>query len=59
MLFIPLLFPHLEIKSGYITGGVNEASFLIDRKGVFYVQISKICGVYPGFIPAPIECVSS
>ena len=51
--------PRLGMKQDRIPGRLNSSSVLIERQGTYYGQCSEICGVYHGFIPIVIECVSS
>nr|NP_043726.1 cytochrome oxidase subunit 2 [Allomyces macrogynus]AAC49227.1 cytochrome oxidase subunit 2 [Allomyces macrogynus] len=50
--------PSLGIKIDAIPGRINQASFLIDREGVYYGQCSELCGANHGFMPIAIEAVS-
>lgn len=50
--------PSLGVKIDTIPGRLNQTSFLIKREGVYYGQCSELCGVYHGFMPIVIECVS-
>lgn len=40
--------PSLGMKLDCTPGRLNQASFLIDRTGIFYGQCSEICGVWHG-----------
>ena len=50
--------PSLGLKIDCTPGRLNQTSVLIEREGVYYGQCSEICGVYHGFMPIAIECVS-
>lgn len=50
--------PGLGLKIDACPGRLNQTSVLIEREGTYYGQCSEICGVYHGFIPIQIECVS-
>lgn len=50
--------PALGLKVDCTPGRLNQTSVLIEREGVYYGQCSEICGVYHGFMPIAIECVS-
>jgi cytochrome c oxidase subunit 2 len=50
--------PSLGIKIDACPGRLNEVEFLIYREGIFFGQCSEICGIYHGFMPIVIECLS-
>lgn len=50
--------PSLGLKIDCTPGRLNQTSVLIEREGLYYGQCSEICGVYHGFMPIAIECVS-
>jgi cytochrome c oxidase subunit 2 len=50
--------PALGLKIDCTPGRLNQTSVLIEREGVYYGQCSEICGVYHGFMPIAVECVS-
>jgi cytochrome c oxidase subunit II len=41
-----------------VPGRINEASFLIEKPGVYYGQCGNICGARHGFMPIAVEAVS-
>lgn len=41
-----------------VPGRINEASFLIEKPGVYYGQCNNICGARHGFMPIAVEAVS-
>nr|YP_009468674.1 cytochrome c oxidase subunit II [Atergatis integerrimus]AVA09733.1 cytochrome c oxidase subunit 2 [Atergatis integerrimus]AVE15424.1 cytochrome c oxidase subunit II [Atergatis integerrimus] len=51
--------PALGIKADAIPGRLNQASFLINRPGLFFGQCSEICGANHSFMPIVIESVST
>ena len=51
--------PSLGVKADAIPGRLNQLSFIIARRGVWYGQCSEICGANHSFIPIVIEGVSS
>jgi len=51
--------PSLGVKIDAMPGRLNEASFSINRPGVFYGQCSELCGVLHGFMPIVIEAVDN
>jgi len=50
--------PSLGLKIDAIPGRLNQTSMLIQREGVYYGQCSELCGVWHGFMPIVVECVS-
>nr|YP_009045914.2 cytochrome c oxidase subunit II [Myomenippe fornasinii] len=51
--------PALGVKADAIPGRLNQASFLINRPGLFFGQCSEICGANHSFMPIVIESVST
>nr|YP_010118232.1 cytochrome c oxidase subunit II [Stichopus chloronotus]QQY85599.1 cytochrome c oxidase subunit 2 [Stichopus chloronotus]USH58723.1 cytochrome c oxidase subunit 2 [Stichopus chloronotus] len=49
--------PSLGVKMDAVPGRLNQASFLINRTGLFYGQCSEICGANHSFMPIVIESV--
>nr|YP_009647098.1 cytochrome c oxidase subunit 2 [Chloroparvula japonica]QBX98765.1 cytochrome c oxidase subunit 2 [Chloroparvula japonica] len=49
--------PSLGVKCDAVPGRLNQASFYIQREGVFYGQCSELCGVNHGFMPIVVEAV--
>jgi cytochrome c oxidase subunit II len=41
-----------------VPGRTNEASFTIERPGVYYGQCNQICGARHGYMPITVEAVS-
>ena len=41
-----------------VPGRINEASFLIEKPGVYYGQCYQICGARHGYMPITVEAVS-
>nr|YP_010489356.1 cytochrome c oxidase subunit II [Lauridromia dehaani]UWM10770.1 cytochrome c oxidase subunit II [Lauridromia dehaani] len=50
--------PALGVKADAIPGRLNQASFSINRPGLFYGQCSEICGANHSFMPIVIESIS-
>lgn len=50
--------PSLGVKMDSIPGRLNQTSMLIQREGVYYGQCSELCGIWHGFMPIVVECVS-
>lgn len=50
--------PAFWIKLDSVPGRLNETTFTIDRKGVYYGQCSELCGDRHGFMPIGVEVVS-
>jgi len=50
--------PALAIKCDAYPGRLNQASALVNRKGVFYGQCSEICGILHSSMPIVIQSVS-
>jgi cytochrome c oxidase subunit 2 len=49
--------PSLGVKSDVLPGRLNQVSFILKRRGVFFGQCSEICGVNHSFIPIVLERV--
>ena len=47
--------PALGVKVDAVPGRLNQATFILDRPGVFYGQCSEICGANHSFIPIVVE----
>nr|AAF98034.1 cytochrome c oxidase II [Apodemia mormo] len=50
--------PSLGIKVDANPGRLNQASFFLNRPGIFYGQCSEICGANHSFMPIVIESIS-
>nr|AEP27538.1 cytochrome c oxidase subunit II [Larinus turbinatus] len=50
--------PSLGVKIDGTPGRLNQASFNINRTGLFYGQCSEICGANHSFMPIVIESIS-
>nr|YP_010704162.1 cytochrome c oxidase subunit II [Ptosima chinensis]WCO87655.1 cytochrome c oxidase subunit II [Ptosima chinensis] len=50
--------PALGIKIDATPGRINQASFLINRPGIFFGQCSEICGANHSFMPIVLESIS-
>ena len=50
--------PAFWIKLDSVPGRLNETTFTVDRKGVYYGQCSELCGDRHGFMPIGVEVVS-
>jgi cytochrome c oxidase subunit II len=50
--------PAFWIKLDAVPGRINETSFTVDRKGVYYGQCSELCGIKHGYMPIAVEVVS-
>lgn len=50
--------PAFWIKLDAVPGRLNETTFTIDKKGVYYGQCSELCGDRHGFMPIGVEAVS-
>nr|WKY18608.1 cytochrome c oxidase subunit II [Jonas distinctus] len=51
--------PALSVKADAIPGRLNQASFLINRPGLYFGQCSEICGANHSFMPIVIESTST
>nr|UFZ13166.1 cytochrome c oxidase subunit II [Neochauliodes meridionalis] len=49
--------PALGVKIDATPGRLNQASFFINRPGLFYGQCSEICGANHSFMPIVIESI--
>jgi cytochrome c oxidase subunit II len=49
--------PAFGIKVDAIPGRINQASFIILRKGIYYGQCSELCGVNHSFMPIEIVAI--
>nr|WNH23054.1 cytochrome c oxidase subunit II [Bothus maculiferus] len=47
--------PALGVKVDAVPGRLNQATFILDRPGVFYGQCSEICGANHSFMPIVVE----
>ena len=50
--------PAFWIKLDSVPGRLNETTFTIDKKGVYFGQCSELCGDRHGFMPIGVEAVS-
>nr|YP_009742236.1 cytochrome c oxidase subunit II [Zemeros flegyas]QID90327.1 cytochrome c oxidase subunit II [Zemeros flegyas]WAR51453.1 cytochrome c oxidase subunit 2 [Zemeros flegyas] len=50
--------PSLGVKVDANPGRLNQASFFMNRPGIFYGQCSEICGANHSFMPIVIESIS-
>ena len=50
--------PALWTQMDAVPGRINEASFTIDKPGVYYGQCNQICGARHGYMPITVEAVS-
>jgi cytochrome c oxidase subunit II len=50
--------PALWTQMDAVPGRVNQASFTIEKPGVYYGQCYQICGARHGFMPIAVEAVS-
>ncbi len=50
--------PAFWIKLDTVPGRLNETTFTIEKKGVYYGQCSELCGDRHGFMPIGVEAVS-
>lgn len=50
--------PTLGLKCDAYPGRLNQASVLINRKGIFYGQCSELCGILHSSMPIVIESTS-
>jgi len=51
--------PEFGIKLDAVPGRINQFSFLINKKGLFYGQCSELCGVGHAFMPISIYSVEN
>lgn len=50
--------PALGVKVDAVPGRLNQSSFCVNRKGLFYGACSEICGSERGFMPINLQSVS-
>ncbi len=50
--------PAFWIKLDAVPGRINETSFTVEKKGVYYGQCSELCGIKHGYMPIAVEVVS-
>jgi cytochrome c oxidase subunit 2 len=50
--------PALGVKVDAVPGRLNQASFVINREGLFFGACSEICGSEHGFMPINLQSVS-
>ena len=50
--------PALWTQMDAVPGRINEASFTIEKPGVYYGQCYQICGARHGYMPITVEAVS-
>jgi cytochrome c oxidase subunit II len=50
--------PALWTQMDAVPGRINEASFLIEKPGVYYGQCYQICGARHAYMPITVEAVS-
>jgi cytochrome c oxidase subunit 2 len=53
--YVPAFWTQMDA----VPGRVNEASFTVDRIGVYYGQCNNICGARHGFMPITVQAVSA
>nr|UFZ13934.1 cytochrome c oxidase subunit II [Puri aleca] len=51
--------PSLGVKIDATPGRLNQASFFMNRPGLFYGQCSEICGANHSFMPITLESIPS
>nr|YP_010172990.1 cytochrome c oxidase subunit II [Caranx crysos]QSH90816.1 cytochrome c oxidase subunit II [Caranx crysos]WNH17944.1 cytochrome c oxidase subunit II [Caranx crysos]WNH19478.1 cytochrome c oxidase subunit II [Caranx caballus] len=49
--------PALGVKVDAVPGRLNQATFIVNRPGVYYGQCSEICGANHSFMPIVVEAV--
>nr|YP_010957410.1 cytochrome c oxidase subunit II [Remora brachyptera]WMY90711.1 cytochrome c oxidase subunit II [Remora brachyptera]WNH36933.1 cytochrome c oxidase subunit II [Remora brachyptera] len=49
--------PSLGVKVDAVPGRLNQATFIVNRPGVYYGQCSEICGANHSFMPIVVEAV--
>jgi cytochrome c oxidase subunit 2 len=52
--YVPAFWTQMDA----VPGRVNEASFTVDRVGVYYGQCNNICGARHAFMPITVQAVS-
>lgn len=50
--------PAFWVQMDAVPGRINEASFTVDKPGVYYGQCNQICGARHGYMPITVEAVS-
>jgi len=50
--------PSIGVKVDAVPGRLNQASFVLNREGLFYGACSEICGSEHGFMPINLQGVS-
>ena len=50
--------PAFWVKLDAVPGRINETSFTVTKKGVYYGQCSELCGDKHGYMPIGVEVVS-
>nr|YP_010586136.1 cytochrome c oxidase subunit II [Dolophilodes bellatulus]UZZ43885.1 cytochrome c oxidase subunit II [Dolophilodes bellatulus] len=50
--------PSLGVKVDAMPGRLNQASFFLNRPGLFYGQCSEICGANHSFMPISLESIN-
>ena len=49
--------PAFWIKLDAVPGRLNETSFTIEKRGLYFGQCSELCGARHGFMPIAVEAV--
>jgi cytochrome c oxidase subunit 2 len=52
--YVPAFWTQMDA----VPGRINEASFTVDRPGVYYGQCNNICGARHAFMPITVQAVS-
>lgn len=52
--YVPAFWTQMDA----VPGRINEASFTVERPGVYYGQCNNICGARHGFMPIAVQAVS-
>lgn len=52
--YVPAFWTQMDA----VPGRVNEASFTVERPGVYYGQCNNICGARHGFMPIAVQAVT-
>jgi cytochrome c oxidase subunit 2 len=52
--YVPAFWTQMDA----VPGRVNEASFTVDKVGVYYGQCNNICGARHGFMPITVQAVT-
>jgi len=50
--------PSLGVKIDAVPGRLNQASFIINRTGLFFGACSEICGAQHGYMPISLQSVN-